>query len=175
MKYRRLFVLVEGPDDVRFFERIVKPEFERRYNSVEVRPYANLERKKIAGFIRSIQAMGAEYLYIADINDAPCITAKKQDMQEGIKHLQKDRLLITRKEIEGWYLAGIDRKSAQQLKLRPLDTTDELTKEQFNRLISQRGSRIDFMIEMLKHFSIELAKRRNTSFKYFWEEYVVAS
>ena len=51
-----------------------------------------------------------------------------------------------------------------------LASTDELTKEDFNRLIPRRfDSRIDFMFEILKSFSIETAARRNNSFDFFVE------
>jgi len=35
-------------------------------------------------------------------------------------------------------------------------------------------SRIDFMSEILKKFSIEIAKQKNNSFQYFVEKYMIA-
>ena len=53
-------------------------------------------------------------------------------------------------------------------RLRYIHSTDNITKEKFDKLIPKRfASRIDFMSEMLKLFSIEEAKRKNKSFKYF--------
>ena len=37
---KRLFIMVEGEDDVRFFGRLIKPLIAHRYDSVEIIPYA---------------------------------------------------------------------------------------------------------------------------------------
>lgn len=69
MNYKRLFLLVEGDDDERFFQRIVKPRLEKKYYT------------------------------------------------------------------------------------------------------KRFGSKIDFVLEILKHFSIEIANQKNRSFRYFLEKY----
>lgn len=46
MEYKRLFIWVEGPDDVRFFERIIKPRFGDKYDFVQIIPYATMKGKK---------------------------------------------------------------------------------------------------------------------------------
>ena len=56
--------------------------------------------------------------------------------------------------------------------LRTLPSTDELTKEDFNaRIPSRFDSRIDFMFEILKSFSLETAARKNQSFHFFVNRY----
>ena len=50
---RRLFILVEGQDDVRFFGRIVKPLLAPRYDSVEILAYACTKRDKVNRFSRA--------------------------------------------------------------------------------------------------------------------------
>jgi hypothetical protein len=76
------------------------------------------------------------------------------------------------KEIESWYLAGLDDRSSKRLGTRYLNTTDNVTKEQFNDLIPKKfDSRIDFMQEILKCFHTETGKQKNTSFRYFLEKY----
>ena len=82
--------------------------------------------------------------------------------------IDKNNLIIVVKEIEGWYLAGLDDESCEELGLRPFRSTDDITKEHFNNLIPNKfDSRIDFMIEILKRFSFETAKQKNKSFSYF--------
>lgn len=76
------------------------------------------------------------------------------------------------KEIEGWYLAGLGNTEAEKFKIRTFSETDTITKEQFNALIPKTfDSRIDFMLEILRIFSIEIAKQKNRSFRYCIEKY----
>ena len=51
---KRLFILVEGEDDVRFFGRIIKPLFITLYDSVEIIPYACIKRTKVDNFLKRI-------------------------------------------------------------------------------------------------------------------------
>jgi len=97
--YNRLFIWVEGSDDVRFFDNVFRPFFEEKYDFVEVRPYAHLKKEKISKFLKSITAMKADYIYVADINNALCITAKKQEIHNLFKNILADRIVIVVKEI----------------------------------------------------------------------------
>ena len=84
----------------------------------------------------------------------------------------KIKIIVVVKEIESWYLAGLDNKVCKQLKIKNFPNTEKVTKEEFNSLIPKKfTSRIDFMLEILKNFSIEIAKKKNTSFRYFVEKY----
>jgi hypothetical protein len=76
------------------------------------------------------------------------------------------------KEIESWYYAGLTTESARSLDVPVLAVTDDLTKEDFNKLIpSTFDSRIDFMFEILKYFSLYEARLKNHSFGYFVQRY----
>lgn len=171
MGYKRLFIFVEGNDDKRFFNRIIKPIFEKKYDWVEVIQYAQDSPKWRVDFLKSIQSANADYIYVADINNKPCVSAKKQAIQNELKDIDENSIIIVKMEIESWYLAGVDDTNAKKLKICTYITTDTLTKEQFNCLTS--GSRINFMSEILNCFSLEGAKQKNNSFKYFMEKYNV--
>ncbi|MFH1860552.1 MAG: hypothetical protein ABH870_06025 [bacterium] len=170
MEYKRLYVFVEGPDDERFFDKIIKPEFEKEYDWVKVELYAGESPEWRTNFIRSIEAMNADYIYVSDINGAFCVTAKKQK----IKNIDKDKIIVVIKEIEGWYIAGLDDVNSKRLKIPVVvTTTDTTTKEQFNQLIPGNESRIYVMLEILKCFSLETARQKNASFNYFVEKYKI--
>lgn len=172
MAYKVLYILVEGEDDKRFFEKVVKPTFEGKYDSVAVWKYAQEKNKKVSSFLRSIKGMNANYIYISDINLAPCVTAKKQDVQTKFKDIDRDRIIVVIKEIESWYLAGLDDTCCRKLGIPPYGTTNSTTKEQFDDLIPKKfDSRIDFMQEILKCFDMETGKQKNASFKYFLEKH----
>jgi len=89
-----------------------------------------------------------------------------------LKNIDPENILVVIKEIESWYLAGLDDHACITLDLKPCTLTDGITKEQFNSLIPKKfDSRVNFMIEILKIFSIETAKTKNRSFRYFIEKY----
>jgi len=175
MSYKRLFIWVEGDDDLRFFDRIIKPRAQRQYDLVEIITYAEMKKNKIDKYIKSINGMGADYIYIRDINEAPCVTFRRDRIKEKYEILDEKNIVVVIKKIEGWYLAGIHDENATRLKMRKIRkyiNTDMIDKGQFNTLMPRRfDSRIDFMIEILKSFSIETAKRKNKSFNYFVEKY----
>jgi len=171
MNYKRLFLLVEGNDDERFFERVIKPRLEEKHDRVVLWKYAQVKNTKIDNFLKSIKAMGGGYIYIGDINRAPCVSGKKQEIQNKFKNIKIDRIIVVIKEIESWYLAGLDDTRSKELKIRIFNTTDDVTKEQFNDLSNRVDSKIDFMLEILKRFSIETAREKNKSFRYFLEKH----
>lgn len=172
MAQKRIIIWVEGDDDQRFFEHIIKPFFEKKYELAEVRTYAKLKKDKFSQFIKSLNAMSIDYICVADINNSPCITAKKQKISDKFKINDMGKIFIVVKEIEGWYLAGIDAANAKNLKIKSLHDTDELNKEQFNLLVSKKiRSQQDFMIEILKKYSIECAMNKNRSFRYFMQKH----
>jgi hypothetical protein len=168
MAYRRLFVLVEGDDDERFFSRIINPELEERYDSVQLWKYAEETKKKTNSLLRSIHAMKAEYIFLTDINFAPCISARKQKTRAKFQNVEICNIMVVVKEIESWYLAGLDADHSKKMQIPDSEHTNDLTKEQFDNLIPDKFmSRVDFMQETLKHFDIEIAKQKNQSFSYF--------
>ncbi len=173
MGYERLFIWVEGLDDLRFFNRIICPSFEMKYDLVEVVPYANLKKEKINNYIRSIEAMDADYMYVTDINDAPCITFRKEGKKEKFSNLHENKIIVVIKEIESWYLAGLDEACSKKCGIRSFNTTDTIVKEEFDNVIPKKfsSSRIDFMQEILKYFDLEVAKQKNKSFSYFLEKH----
>jgi hypothetical protein len=165
---RKLFIWVEGGSDARFFEAVLKPLLEKRYNRVEVRTYATLKKSKVVSLLRGILASDNDYILVADIDQEPCVTAKKERLLDRFRPIDAGRIRVVIKEIESWYLAGLDAAASSALGLPGMDRTDDVTKEDFNALIPERfDSRIDFMMEILKSFSPRIALKKNRSFAYF--------
>lgn len=170
--YRRLFIWVEGTDDQRFFNTIVKPRLADRYDDIEIRRYASGTVAQINSFLRGIGAMGAGYIFVSDIDMAPCVTRKKETLQDRFNHLEMANVVIVKAEIESWYLAGLDAGACAVLGVRMARDTELLTKERFDQLLPSRmSSRDNLMIEMLNHYDIETAKQKNQSFAYFAAKY----
>jgi hypothetical protein len=172
---KRLFILVEGEDDIRFFGRIIKPLFSGRYDSVEIVPYASTKREKVSRFLKSIRLMNNDYIFVADIDTEHSVRDKKQILYYRYSELDGKAIVVVIQEIESWYLAGLPSGVARPLGVSDYSLTDDITKEDFNRMIPGRfSSRIDFMFEILKHFSLADAIARNRSLLFFVRHYWLA-
>lgn len=117
--------------------------------------------------------MQAKYIYVADLNNSPCVSKRKSQLKTIIPIIDMERIVVVVPEIEAWYIAGLDTYRIRQLRLRRLNSTENVTKEHFDQLIPTLFDlRIDFMQEILKYFSIETAKQRNKSFAYFANKFL---
>ena len=174
MANKGLFVLVEGPDDHRFFEAVIRPNMIEKYKWIRIVHHSRWKPAKKKSIINNAPSMQAEYLYVEDLNDTPCVTNKKEIIDEQLDMvLANDRIAIVIREIESWYLSGLTDHKGKSLKVRFSGNTNDVTKEKFNSLIPKRfDSRIDFMVELLKYFSVPTARRKNKSFAYFWKKHI---
>jgi len=172
---KRLYVLVEGPDDERFFKRILINKIARGQVDVKIICYSRWNREKRRKFLKTLRNMGADFVLVTDIDNSPCVTAKKQKVKNEWKEISHDRIVVVVKEIEAWYLAGLDEKASKELKIKQLRTTDDVTKEKFNQIIPRRfkESRIDFMIEILRRFNCKIAVHKSRSFKYLVSKFII--
>lgn len=172
MKQNKLYIFVEGNDDELFFKKIVVPFFLNQYNDVEIFKYAQWKRTKVELFLQSIITLNYDYIFTADIDLVETPKLKKKIIRERFDNVQFNKIMIVIKEIESWYLAGLTDSASENMKLSIPDTTNEITKEDFNAICHTTfHSRIDFMYELLKVFDASTAQGRNESFKYFMEEY----
>jgi hypothetical protein len=171
-----LFIWVEGTDDLLFFEKVLRPIFELRYDWVKVLTYARERAGKINAFLRSVKAMQADYIFVTDQHPFSCVTQRKARIIETYQACDDGCLQVVVQEIESWYLSGVTETTQQSLKLPQFKNTDDLTKEQFNQLIpGNLVSRLDIMSRLLDDFSLPLAMQRNRSFAYFAHKYQLSS
>jgi len=171
MTYKQLFIFVEGPDDERFFEKI-KPVIENKFDLVKFIRWATVSSISLGKYIKSLRSTdSANYFFVTDINNSPCITHRKMRLKKVKNYgkvLEEERIVVVIKEVESWYLAGLNDVACRELRIKTLNNTNTITKEDFNRIKPKKyDSRIDFMQEILKRFSIETAKEKNASFDYF--------
>jgi len=170
--YRRVWVLLEGSKDSRFFHGVLRPVLETKYDLAQAWEYAQEPPKKTTDFIKSIKQMKSDYFLLGDINDSPCVSSKRESIKKKYQQaIDPLSVVIVVKEIESWYLAGVDDASCKEFGIPNLPHTDDITKEQFEKLMPQRFvSVVDFLSEILKKFSVETAKQKNKSFQYFMEK-----
>ena len=103
---KRLYILVEGEDDVRFFGRIMKPLFVPHYDSVEILPYASIKRVKVNNFLKSYRQMKNDYIFVADIDTERSVRDKKQILYHLV-NVNGNIIVVVIMEIESWYYAGL--------------------------------------------------------------------
>lgn len=171
MNRKRVVIFVEGGDDQRFFEKVIKPKLEPKI--VEIRSYANLKKLKLKSFVHSLNQMGVEFYFTADLDQSPCVASKKKMLVRKHPFIKKECILIVNKEIESWYLAGLNTQSRKKFGASPMGNTEMVGKEEFNKIISRkRSTRLISMIEILDGFSFSEAKMRNYSFGYVMQKLV---
>ena len=157
MVYPTLFILVEGNDDERFFANVISPILLNRYDYVQIWTYRQETRRKLNSFLKSIDSMGADYIFVSDIDDSPCVTSKKLAITASIERLKSDRILVVKREIESWYLAGLNDDCCEQIGISSkYGNTESHSKERFLDLMPGKfNSKVDFMQEILKLFHLE--------------------
>jgi hypothetical protein len=171
--YKKLYLFIEGPHEKEFFARLGERIFKDKFDDIQLVPYSQESKEWIKKLLKSIKSMNANYIWFSDLNDAPCISKRKEKLREKFTDLDESKVIVVRKEIESWYLALLDGDSCKKFKINPykFKDTDDIKKEQFDVLIPEKFDKISFMIEILDCASIETAKQRNTSFRYFIEKY----
>lgn len=172
-----LYILVEGNDDERFVDAILKPVFENKYNFVRPYKYADKPKKTILRFIKSIHAMGADFFCLADLDNSPCAPHRIGIVKtKKLGNVEDSRVVIAKKAIESWYLAGVTDDCCRRLRLPVYSTTDNIDKGQFKQILesSKLGCTLDCKIQMLQDYDLDTATSRNHSFRRFSQKYLAS-
>jgi len=107
------------------------------------------------------------------MNSAPCATVRKRKVKQHYPGLKDREIMVVSKEIESWYLAGLTADGETALKVKCPASTDDLAKEDLDRLRPSRfDSDLDFLLELLKSFDPPMACKRNRSFEYFHSRFL---
>ena len=173
MEYKVLYLFVEGPDDERFFRSVIEPLIGERFDFVKYILYAQQSKAIIESLIKPLNHnQNHRYLFICDMDargDATYCVSRRKDKEHTAfgSNILKERIIVVREEIESWYYAGIVENDLQKMKMKSTSSTENLTKEDFEKLIpTSFTSKTDFMIEILKIFSTQTASEQNPSFHY---------
>ena len=173
MKLKKIYIFVEGNDDERFFKSAIAPKLLEKYDDVEIIKYRQWRKEKVNLFLLSIQTLGFDYIFTADMDFEHSVNKKKQSIQKVYTNAALSSIEIVIVEIESWYMAGLSDNAARKMKMSAMKNTDLMTKEDFNDIFHRKyRSRIDFMHEILKVYDIETASIKNKSFRYFAGKYL---
>jgi len=141
-----------------------------KYRSIEIITHARTKNNIIVGLIRSINGdlNHKECLFVSDLDGKLCVSMKKGKICQEYGNENIRNIIIVIKEIESWYLAGLNKEKSLRLKIKNLPKTDDISSADFDKIIPKKfDSRTDFLIEVIKLFSIDVARNKNKSFKYF--------
>lgn len=169
----KLFLFLEGNDDARFFNQILVPLFRTKYSRVKTIKYAEMKPSLRRRMLQLIQRSGADYILVQDLHSSLCVTASKQatlDLLNGA--ITATDIAVVVKEIECWYLCGLDQNCCKRVLGKQVRNTHEFTKREFDHLIPKRMPRVEFMMRILEQFDIETGKSNNVSFTYFINKWV---
>jgi hypothetical protein len=173
---KALFILVEGDNDERFVRAVVVPNLPKRYDEIVVFKCAEEKDPVVDAVIDVAQQMGADYICLIDLDDCPCVTRAKDDAVRKYPHVERERIAVAKLEIEGWYLAGLTKKTAVSVGLEESWGTgqvEDVTKERFRALRPTRyAAETAFRVEILKNFERRAAMRRSPSFAHFARKYL---
>lgn len=110
----------------------------------------------------------AEYVYLRDIDSAPRVHDRRDQVMNETPGIRADAIVIVVPEIEAWYLAGLDRDACAELGIVHRGITDDVTKERLEAMQPSRyRTRVGFLQDVLRRFSFDTANERNASFRYF--------
>ena len=167
-----LSVFVEGADDERFVQQVLEPEFRHRYLHLRCWRYAQELDSKTDNFLKNLKSQQAPYLFLTDMDRSSCFTEKKRQLRQHFPHLDEGRVVVVKRMIEGWYLAGLDEQALAGLKVQPGTDAEEVTKDQFDRLIPACCvSRAAFLVQILDHYQVAVARERNASLRYLLDRH----
>ena len=138
------------------------------YDYVDTYEYAQEKPAKVRDYINNIKnTPDWSYIFVADFDQGPCVTRRKDRLVSRYGNLDIERILIVRRLIESWYLAGLNQDSCAELGIRSPDDTSTISKEQFDDLVPSRfEDRVNFMVEVLNRYDIGAARQQNESFDY---------
>jgi len=176
--YRQLYIFVEGDDDERFVDRILRPILNERYDYIGCYKYAQRSKSKVEKFVRSIAAREIDFFCLVDIDSSPCITNRKEMARDTkFGDVEYGRIAVVRMEIESWYLAGLSDESCQRLHISSYDQTDSICKEGCEKILdkSKLGYTANCKIEILKNYNLTTARSKNISFDHFYRKHLLHS
>ena len=174
-KMKNLFVFVEGKEDIIFVKKVLYNIFIKHSINVIPIPYQKTRNHEVKKYIKASKAKNQDYVLLSDLDSHTyqCITSRKdQRINELDGEITQDKIIIVVEEIESWCLAGIDTNIDEYTDFIIPENTDNITKEDFDEILSKTSFNKNKLFNYLSfNFNVDLAIKRNKSFKYFLEKY----
>ena len=166
------YILVEGQSDKLFVDRILLPEILARRPGLYVKSVEHAEKssKLVRGIVGTATKSGKHYVFLCDLDNCSCYGLKRTESTNKYPCLDRTRIVVVNREIESWYLAGLDSTCCHDLGIPFIPRTDGITKERFAEMRPSRlRTNLDFMLEILDLYDLQhaLSEARSGSLAYF--------
>lgn len=172
---KNLFVFVEGKEDIMFVKNVLYNLFIKHSINIIPIPYQKTRNHEVKNHIKASEASNHDYVLLSDLDSHKyeCITSRKnQRINELDGEITPDKIMIVVEELESWCLAGIDESIGEYADFIVPENTDNITKEDFDEILSNTSFNKNKIFNYLSfNFNVDLAVKRNKSFKYFLEKY----
>lgn len=172
---KNLFIFVEGKDDIIFVKNVLHNIFIKHSINVIPIPYQKARNYDVKNHIKASKAKNLDYVLLSDLDSHtyPCITSRKdQRIRELDGEITHDKIIIVVEELESWCLAGIDVNIDEYADFIVPESTDDITKKDFDEILSNTSFNKNKLLNFLSfNYSVDLAIKRNKSFKYFLKKY----
>lgn len=161
------YIFVEGTIDKLFIEKLFCDKLSLFGKNNFIIEYATKDKKKIKGFITSVNKMeNSDYIFLADQDGRE---DKKQIILDKYPYLDEKKVFISIYEIESWIISGISQKLQKKYKIKPLgNDTSKITKENFEKLIPKSVDKIEFIAFLIDDYNINSAILLNKSLNTFY-------
>lgn len=81
MNLKKIYLFVEGIDDVLFLQSVFVPVLTTFYSDIEIIQYAQMKKSKTIKYIDSIETLGFDYLLLTDIDQEASVKNKRHVIQ----------------------------------------------------------------------------------------------
>lgn len=166
-----LFILVEGTDDERFFQNILEPRIDTDSVSLVLYRYSCKTQREVNGLLQTIYQMGAKCIFVSDKDGSPCFSQKKNRLINRFNRLDQSQIVIADREIESWYISGLDKTELRRLGLKQKLAPEEFSKERLAQLAAGKfPTNVSLLLHILSRFNLEVGISRCASLRYLVEK-----
>ncbi|WIW27620.1 hypothetical protein [Bacillus inaquosorum] len=170
MGYKSLLIFVEGYYDKTFFKNIIQPLLYKNYNEIKIIEYSKPNDLFIDSYIKSTKRTDyIDYIFTVDLDECSSIDDKITEVIKKYKNVEKEKVYVVIKEIEGWFLAGLETEDKLKLNFKHKHNCNEIIKESFDSVIPPKTKKTTFLIELIEKFKLEVARKNSHSLRYLCE------
>ena len=117
--------------------------------------------------------MKYDYLVFSDLDNNSCVTMKKEKLIKDKGDFKSESIIVVKKAIESWYIAGVDTGFFKTVKRKDVLGSESIDKHKFREILSRYyKSKIDVLQEILKTYSIERGLKNNKSLEYLFNKFI---